>query len=135
MTARYFLGESRSCVGVFRFCVTCFWSHSVSRSHFRSEVSCGSAVASAASWASLGGGEPCGTLTQDTFLSRDELVFVSFRSTSLRRESATGVCQLRHRWRRCSEASLVELSHNTHFLVAMSSLFLMPQSPRGRLWK
>ena len=28
------------------------------------------------------------TLTQDTFVSRDELVVVSFRSTSLRRDSA-----------------------------------------------
>ena len=37
---------------------------------------CGSSVASAASWASLRGGEPCCILTQDTFLSRDEFVCV-----------------------------------------------------------
>ena len=51
-------------------------------------------VASAASWASLRGGEPCGTATQDTFLSSNELFLCHFEAQGyddegLRRESTS----------------------------------------------
>ena len=36
-------------------------------------------------------------------------------------KSTTGVCQLRYRRRRCSEASFAVFSHKTHFSVAMNS--------------
>ena len=50
----------RTCLALFRDILFFFGGH------FGSEVSCGSSMASA-SWASLRGGEPCSTLTQDTF--------------------------------------------------------------------
>ena len=53
----------------------------------------------------------------------------------LDQKSPAAVRCLPHRERRCVEASLVQFSHNTHFLVAISSLFVMLRSPRGRLWK
>ena len=50
----------RTCLALFRDILLFFGGH------FGSEVSCGSSMASV-SWASLLGGEPCSTLTQDTF--------------------------------------------------------------------
>ena len=50
----------RTCLALFRDILLFFGGH------FGSEVSCDSSVASA-SWASLLGGEPCSTLTHDTF--------------------------------------------------------------------
>ena len=69
------LGEKRgvAAVCVFSsFCVTCscFLSHFVSRDHFKSEVSCGSPMASA-SWALLPGGELCSILILDICLRCD----------------------------------------------------------------
>ena len=43
----------------------------------------------------------------------------------LDQKSPAAVRWLPHRERRCVEASLVQFSHNTHFLVAISSLFVM----------
>ena len=53
----------------------------------------------------------------------------------LDQKSPAAVPWLPHRERRCVESGLVQFSHNTHFLVAISSLFVMPRTPRGRLWK
>ena len=53
----------------------------------------------------------------------------------LDQKSPAAVRWLPHREGRCVEASLVQFSHKTHFLVAISSLFVMPRSLRGRLWK
>ena len=72
---RSLLGEKRGVAAVCvssSFCVTCscFLSHFVSRNHFKSEVSCGSPMASA-SWALLPGGELCSTLMHDSCLRCD----------------------------------------------------------------
>ena len=85
MTARYFLGERResqlcACLPFLRhvflfFGVTLFLVIILDQ-----KSPCGSSVASAASWASLRGGELCWTLTQDTFVSRDELALCHFEA-------------------------------------------------------
>ena len=45
-------------------------------------------------------------------------------------KSTTTVRRLRCRRRRCLEASLVQVSHKTHFAVATGSLCVKPQTPK-----
>ena len=88
------------------------------RCHFRSEVSCGSSVASE-SWASQDVEAGLVELSRGkTHFCHDE---ARLRSMLKRQvcygDGASASCRYRHE-RRCSEASLVpRSSHNTHFLV------------------
>ena len=49
------------------------------------------------------------------------LVATSSLCVISKHKSTTGVCPLRYRRLRCSEASFVVFSHKTHFSVAMNS--------------